>query len=288
MRSLVAVEAAITRLRWCWSSGPALALAALSLRKAGIVRQVLLIVGALMVLGWVRAADLLRPIVARVTRNAPGGRWTRPRSPRPNARCGAPRSRSRSAAGCCGRRPPSTSRCTSRRAACSPGRRRSASPHHLSARRRGGGCARRAVGAQARRRAAAGVAELRCLAQLRQPVIGAGSCQTAGMLLAVAHAVERGADLGVHRADLGPVGHAAGADGPGAADPDARLVRIAAAPHRRHRTLLRDRGAQPGRRAGRRGRIPTPSPRSARRKGYPTACRAIRRWRARSPSSRSR
>jgi hypothetical protein len=68
VRGLVAIEAAITTAEVVLVVGPALALAALSLRKAGDVRQVVMIVGALMVLGWVRAADLLRPIVA--ARNA--------------------------------------------------------------------------------------------------------------------------------------------------------------------------------------------------------------------------
>ena len=61
VRALVAVEASITAAEVVLLVGPALSLAAKSLHNAGDVRQVALVVGALMVLGWVRAADLLRP-----------------------------------------------------------------------------------------------------------------------------------------------------------------------------------------------------------------------------------
>jgi len=67
-RSLIAVEAAITAAEVVLVLGPTLALAALSLQHAGDIRQVAVVVGALMVLGWVRAADWVRPIVA--ARNA--------------------------------------------------------------------------------------------------------------------------------------------------------------------------------------------------------------------------
>jgi signal transduction histidine kinase len=68
VRAIVAVEAWVTAAEVVLLVGPALALAAKSLQNAGDVRQVALIIGALMVLGWVRAADLLRPVVA--ARNA--------------------------------------------------------------------------------------------------------------------------------------------------------------------------------------------------------------------------
>ncbi|HXU05700.1 MAG TPA: hypothetical protein VN903_32315, partial [Polyangia bacterium] len=67
-RSLIAVEAAITTAEVVVVLGPTLALAAISLQHAGDVRRVAAIIGALMVLGWVRAADLVRPILA--ARNA--------------------------------------------------------------------------------------------------------------------------------------------------------------------------------------------------------------------------
>ncbi|HEY5449432.1 MAG TPA: ATP-binding protein [Polyangia bacterium] len=67
-RSLIAVEAAITAAEVVLVLGPTLALAALSLQHAGDIRQVAVVVGALMILGWVRAADWVRPIVA--ARNA--------------------------------------------------------------------------------------------------------------------------------------------------------------------------------------------------------------------------
>ena len=128
-RSLVAVEAAITTAEVVLVLGPTLALAAISLQHARRYPA-----GG----GDHRRADDRRagcgPRIwcarssPRATRSAPGAPWTPPRSPPPNALCAARRSRSRSAAGCCGRWPRSTSPCTSRRAACSPGRRRSASP----------------------------------------------------------------------------------------------------------------------------------------------------------------
>jgi two-component system, NtrC family, sensor kinase len=68
VRGLVAVEAAITTAEVVLVLGPTLALAAISLRHAGDIRQVAVIVGALMIAGWVRAADLVRPIVT--ARNA--------------------------------------------------------------------------------------------------------------------------------------------------------------------------------------------------------------------------
>jgi signal transduction histidine kinase len=65
VRGLVAVEVSITMAEVVLVLGPALSLAALSLRNAaGGMLQVAVILGALMVLGWVRAADLVRPIVA--------------------------------------------------------------------------------------------------------------------------------------------------------------------------------------------------------------------------------
>jgi len=67
-RSLVAVEAAITTAEVVLVLGPTLALAAISLQHAGDIRQIAVIIGALMIAGWVRAADLVRPILA--ARNA--------------------------------------------------------------------------------------------------------------------------------------------------------------------------------------------------------------------------
>jgi len=68
VRRLVAVELAITAAEVVLVVGPTLALAARSLESVGDVSRVAVVVGALMVAGWVRAADLLRPIV--VARNA--------------------------------------------------------------------------------------------------------------------------------------------------------------------------------------------------------------------------
>jgi signal transduction histidine kinase len=63
-RGLMAVEVALTTAEVVLVLGPTLALAAISMRHAGDVRQLAVIVGALMVAGWVRAVDLVRPIVA--------------------------------------------------------------------------------------------------------------------------------------------------------------------------------------------------------------------------------
>jgi signal transduction histidine kinase len=68
VRAIVVVEAWVTAAEVVLLVGPAFALAAQSLQHAGDGRQVALVIGALMVLGWVRAADLLRPVVA--ARNA--------------------------------------------------------------------------------------------------------------------------------------------------------------------------------------------------------------------------
>ena len=71
-RTLIVVEAAITMAEVVLVLGPTLALAAISMQHAGDVRQVALFIGALMVLGWVRAADLVRPIVAARNAKAAG------------------------------------------------------------------------------------------------------------------------------------------------------------------------------------------------------------------------
>jgi len=68
VRALVAVEVLLTAVEVVLVVGPMLALAAISLHEAGDAHRVAAIVGALMVLLWVRAADLLRPVVA--ARNA--------------------------------------------------------------------------------------------------------------------------------------------------------------------------------------------------------------------------
>jgi signal transduction histidine kinase len=68
VRGLVAVEVLLTAVEVALVLGPTLALAAISLRRAGDAGRLAVIVGGLMVLGWVRAADLLRPIL--VARNA--------------------------------------------------------------------------------------------------------------------------------------------------------------------------------------------------------------------------
>jgi len=68
VRRLVAVEASLTAVEVVLVLGPTLALAAISLHRAGDTRQVVGAVIALMLVGWVWAADLLRPIVA--ARNA--------------------------------------------------------------------------------------------------------------------------------------------------------------------------------------------------------------------------
>jgi signal transduction histidine kinase len=68
VRGLVAVEAFVTMAEVLLVVGPALALAAKSLEHAGDLRRLVLIIAALMIAGWVRAAELIRPIVA--ARNA--------------------------------------------------------------------------------------------------------------------------------------------------------------------------------------------------------------------------
>src|SRR5438477_330316 len=61
-------SASITAAEVVLVLGPMLALAAISVRQAGDSLRLAGIVGAIMILGWVRAADLLRPVVA--ARNA--------------------------------------------------------------------------------------------------------------------------------------------------------------------------------------------------------------------------
>ena len=160
--------------------------------------------------------------------------------------------------------------------------------HHLSPRGRGGGGARRAVGAPARR-ARAGWC---CRTSMRCAHFAAGYrrwlCQTAAMLLAVAHAVNAALISVFTELTSAQSGTLLALTVPALLLPMLRLVRVAAPPHRRHRTLLRRSPSATRARAGRRGRIPTPSPPSAPRRGCPTGCRATRRWRARSRSSRSR
>jgi len=68
VRGLIAVEASLTAVEVALVLGPTLALAAISIHRAGDVLREGVVIAALMVLGWVRAADLLRPIVA--ARNA--------------------------------------------------------------------------------------------------------------------------------------------------------------------------------------------------------------------------
>jgi signal transduction histidine kinase len=67
-RRLVAVEIAVTVAEIVLVVGPALALAAQSLAQAGRSRAIAAAIAGLMVLGWLRAADLMRPLVA--ARNA--------------------------------------------------------------------------------------------------------------------------------------------------------------------------------------------------------------------------
>ena len=240
--------------------GPTLALAAQSLQHAGDVRQVALVIGALMVLGWVRAADLAasdRRRAQREARRARAGRG-RDRRDRTGRAPRAVRGRGHPLAALVGgrdlpRRAPRVAR------ACSPGRRRSGSPASRSSTR------------AARRPRAAALWERKLDGARRLVLPNFDALRTLrGRLPALAlsdggHAAgggargQRGADRGLHRADVRAVGHAAGADRARAADPDAALVRVAAPPHRRHRALLRRRGPQPGRaRAGaagsRRGR----------------------------------
>jgi signal transduction histidine kinase len=71
-RTLIVVEAAITTAEVVLVLGPTLALAAISMQHAGDVRQVAVFIGALMVATWVRAADLVRPIIAARNAKAAG------------------------------------------------------------------------------------------------------------------------------------------------------------------------------------------------------------------------
>ena len=63
-RRLIVVEAALTVAEAILVIGPTLALAAKSLRASGESFRVGALLGALMIVGWVRAADLLRPLLA--------------------------------------------------------------------------------------------------------------------------------------------------------------------------------------------------------------------------------
>ena len=67
-RSLVVVEIAVTAAEIVLVVGPALALAAQSLAQAARSPTIAAAVAGLMVLGWLRAADLMRPVIA--ARNA--------------------------------------------------------------------------------------------------------------------------------------------------------------------------------------------------------------------------
>lgn len=61
---LIVVEAALTVAEAILVVVPTLALAAKSLRASGESFRVGALLGALMIVGWVRAADLLRPLLA--------------------------------------------------------------------------------------------------------------------------------------------------------------------------------------------------------------------------------
>ena len=61
---LIVVEAALTVAEAILVIGPTLALAAKSLRASGESFRVGALLAALMIVGWVRAADLLRPLLA--------------------------------------------------------------------------------------------------------------------------------------------------------------------------------------------------------------------------------
>src|SRR6185312_346514 len=65
---LVILEAALTLAEVILVIGPTLSLGAKSLRASGEAFRIGALVGALMIVGWIRAADLLRPLVA--ARNA--------------------------------------------------------------------------------------------------------------------------------------------------------------------------------------------------------------------------
>jgi signal transduction histidine kinase len=67
-RSLIVVEIAVTAAEILLVVGPALALAAQSLAQAHRSRTIAAALAGLMVLGWLRAADLMRPVIA--ARNA--------------------------------------------------------------------------------------------------------------------------------------------------------------------------------------------------------------------------
>ena len=182
--------------------------------RAGDVRQVALIVGALMVLGWVRAADLLRPIVA--ARNAKrAGRAldaAEIAATERAVRARAVRGRAHPLAALVGgrglpRRAPRVAR------ACWPGRRRSAlACITLPARgRRGGARAPRCGSGGSTARAG-----WCCRTSMPCATFAAGYrrwlCQTAGALLAVAHAVNAALISVFTDLTSRAVGHAAGAD----------------------------------------------------------------------------
>jgi signal transduction histidine kinase len=61
---LIVAELVLTAVEVLLVSAPALALAAESLRASGEARRLLPILGALLIVSWVRAADSLRPVVA--------------------------------------------------------------------------------------------------------------------------------------------------------------------------------------------------------------------------------
>ena len=86
MRALVVVEAAITTAEVVLRARARRSRSRrMSLQHAGDVRQVAVFIGALMVLGWVRAADCVRPIVAARNAKAGGPRAGRGRDRRDRA-----------------------------------------------------------------------------------------------------------------------------------------------------------------------------------------------------------
>ena len=280
MRSLVRSRQPSRRLEVVLVSGPTLALAAVDAAR-GRRGQVALIIGALMVLCWVRAADLVRPIVA--ARNA--------------KRAGRALDAAEIAA---------TERAV-RRAPFEIASRRwllwsAAAVYlavHLASRgllawpsaigvacitflHAGGAAAARAALWERRLDGARRLVlpNFDALRDVRRAATAAGCVRRRAMLLAVAHAVNAALISVFTELTSAQSGTLLALTVPALLIPMLVWYGVAArrtaAIERYFEIAVRTRA-----RAARRAKIPTRSPRSAPRRGCPTVCRATRRWRAR-------
>ena len=243
---VVLAEVGLTPLEALLVSAPAFALAGKSILASGELSRFLPLLGAVLFVSWVRAADSLRPVIAARNAKQSGQPLTDAQvaaADRAIARAPVEGALVRWAIWtvAVGRRRRAARLARQARLGVGPRRR----VHRLPARGRRRGRARARVGARARAPAAHGAAELRSAAGLRAHL--PPPPRRDGRRAARDRARrERRARRRLHRADVDPGGHAAGAHGAGARAAAAVLVRVARAPHAAHRALLR-RGRAPPR-----------------------------------------